>query len=102
MMCSWSLAQLRAGALQCFCALLLNRPLLLLALKVFHIVLGAAVFFSLLLHIELYYISQLFHIVGVHIARLSAIDSFLRVMGPKLEAHAFAYILQEQIMATML
>lgn len=101
MMCSWSLAQLRAGALQCFCALLLNRPLLLLALKVFHIVLGAAVF-SLLLHIELYYISQLFHIVSVHIARLSAIDSFLRVMGPKLEAHAFAYILQEQIMATML
>lgn len=57
-------------------------------------------FFSL--HIELYYTSQLLHIVGVHIASLVAVDSFLRVMGPKLEAHAFAYILQEQVMATML
>lgn len=102
-MCTWSLAQLRAGALRCFCVSLLNRPLLLLALKVFHIVLGAAVFFFFFsLHIELYYTSQLLHIVGVHIASLVAVDSFLRVMGPKLEAHAFAYILQEQVMATML
>lgn len=64
--------------------------------------LGAAVFSFFFLHIELYYTSQLLHVVGVHIARLSAIDSFLRVMGPKLEAHAFTYILQEQVMATML